>query len=175
MVKSRMQHCVTMFRQISIPCWSNTPIALAIITGDFNPTSTGFNVKDLTHANNIKQMVKFKTRDSGTLDWFLTNMPNLFDLSQLPKIGASDHFTILARPVTPSLKSRTNRKVWVRDMRESAWRPFGRWMLEKDWTNVLEAASCKEKFQLFSSELKGAIELLLPWRLLKSIVQIDPG
>ena len=157
MVKSRMQHCVTMFRQISIPCWSNTPIALAIITGDFNPKSTGFNVKDLTHANNIKQMVKFKTRDSGTLDWFLTNMPNLFDLSQLPKISASDHFTILARPVTPSLNSRTDRKVRVRDMRESAWRPFGRWMLEKDWTNVLEAASCKEKFQLFSSELKGLL------------------
>ena len=42
------------------------PNALAIITGDFNPTSTEFNVKDLTHANNIKQMVKFKTRDSGT-------------------------------------------------------------------------------------------------------------
>ena len=52
-------------------------------------------------------------------------------------------------------------------MRESAWRPFGRWMLEKDWTHVLEAASCKEKFQLFSSELKGAIELLLPWRTVK--------
>ena len=40
-------------------------------------------------------------------------------------------------------------------------------MLEKDWTHVLEAASCKEKFQLFSSELKGAIELLLPWRTVK--------
>ena len=106
-------------------------------------------------------MVEFKTRDSGTLDWFLTNMPNLFDLSQLPKIGASDHFTILARPVTPSLNSRTDRKVRVRDMRESAWRPFGRWTLEKDWTHVLEAASCKEKFQLFSSELEGAIKLLL--------------
>lgn len=62
------------------------PNALAIITGDFNPTSTGFDVKDLTHANNVKQMVKFKTRDSGTLDWFLTNMPNLFHLSQLPRL-----------------------------------------------------------------------------------------
>ena len=97
------------------------PNALAIITGDFNPTSTGFNMNDLTHTNNIKQMVKFKTRDSGTLDWFLTNMPNLFHLSQLPKIGTSDHFTILTRPVTRSLNSRTNRKVRVRDMRESAW------------------------------------------------------
>ena len=46
------------------------PNALVIITGDFNPTSTVFNVKDLTHANNIKKMVNFKTRDSGTLEWF---------------------------------------------------------------------------------------------------------
>ena len=75
--------------------------------------------------------------------------------------------TILARPVTPSLNSRTNRNVRVRDMRESAWRPFGRWMLEKDWALVLEAASCKEKSQPFSSELKGAIELSLPWRTVK--------
>ena len=27
--------------------------------------------------------------------------------------------------------------------------------------------SCKEKFQLFSTELKGAIDLLLPWRTVK--------
>ena len=162
MVKSRMQYCVTIYLARQTPqCTGNHHWRL-------NPTSTGFNVKDLTHANNIKQMVKFKTRDSGTLDWFLTNLPNLSDLSQLPKIGASDHFTILAKPVTPSLNSHTNRKVPVRDMRESAWRPFGRWLLEKDWTHVLEAASCKEKFQLFSSELKGAIELLLPWRTVKT-------
>lgn len=68
-----------------------------------NPTSTGFIVEDLNHGNDIKQMVKFKTRVTGTLDWFLTNMPKLFGLSQLPKISASDHFTILARPVTCSL------------------------------------------------------------------------
>ena len=43
------------------------PNALAIITGDFNPTSNGFNVKDLTHANNIKQMVKFKHQRLGDL------------------------------------------------------------------------------------------------------------
>ena len=131
------------------------PNALVIITGDFNPTSTGFNVNNLTHANNIKQMVKFKTRDSGTLEWFLTNMPKLIGLSQLPKVGATDHFTILARPVTSSLSSRTGRKVRIRDMRESAWRPFGRWMLEKDWSHVLAAVLCKEKFQLFSITMKN--------------------
>ena len=75
------------------------PNALALITGDFNPTSTGLKSKDLTKANHLKQLVIFKTRDSGILDWFLTNRLKLFELSQLPKIALSDHYTILAKPI----------------------------------------------------------------------------
>ena len=54
------------------------PNALVLITGDFNPTSTGLKSKDITQANHLKQLVTFKTRDSGILDWFLTNRPKLF-------------------------------------------------------------------------------------------------
>ena len=43
-----------------------------VIAGDFDPTSTGLKPRDLTQSNNLKQIVKFKTRDTGTLDWFLT-------------------------------------------------------------------------------------------------------
>ena len=74
--------------------------ALVVITGDFNSPSTGLKPKDLTQSNNLKQMVKFKTRDTRTLDWFLTNRPAIFQLSQLPKIARSDHFTILEKPIT---------------------------------------------------------------------------
>ena len=73
------------------------PNALIIVTGDFNPSSTGLKLKDLTHTNNLTQMVNFPTRDSGILDWFLTNRPDFFTLSQLPKIGRSDHYSVLAR------------------------------------------------------------------------------
>ena len=44
------------------------PNVLVVIAGDFNPTSTGLKPKDLTQSNNLKQIVKFKTRDTGTLD-----------------------------------------------------------------------------------------------------------
>ena len=41
------------------------PNALVVIGGDFNPLSTGLKPKDLTQSNNLKQIVKFKTRDTG--------------------------------------------------------------------------------------------------------------
>lgn len=72
------------------------PNALVVIAGDFNPRSTDLRPKDLTQSNNLKQIVKFKTRHTGTLDWFLTNRPAIFQLFQLPKIARNDQFTILA-------------------------------------------------------------------------------
>ncbi|KXJ18373.1 hypothetical protein AC249_AIPGENE28126 [Exaiptasia diaphana] len=74
------------------------PNAMIILTGEFNPTSTGFSHDSISRANHLKQLVKFFTRDSGVLDWLLTNRPNHFELQRLPKVGTSDHYTILAKP-----------------------------------------------------------------------------
>ena len=92
----------------------------------------------------------------------MTNMPELIDFLQLPKIGASDHFAILAKPTTFCLSSNNNTKVLVGDMRKSAWRPSGRWMVEKDWSHILATPSREEKQELFFSELQGAIDRGLP-------------
>ena len=46
------------------------PNALVVLTGDFNPTSTGFQAQYIAGVNSLKQLVSFKTRDTGTLDWF---------------------------------------------------------------------------------------------------------
>ena len=143
------------------------PNALIIVTGDFNPSSTGLKLKDLTHTNNLTQMVNFPTRDSGVLDWFFTNSPDFFTLSQLPKIGQSDHYSVLARSSVASTKTNYTRKIKTRDMRDSAWRPFGRWMIKKNWSNVYNAETCKEKFQAFMSNLHQAVDLYLPWRTTK--------
>ena len=143
------------------------PNALIIVTGDFNTSSTGLKLKDLTHTNNLTQIVNFPTRDSGILDWFLTNRPDSFTLSQLPKIGRSDHYSVLARSSVTSTKTNYTRKIKTRDMRDSAWRPFGRWMIEKNWSNVYNAETCEEKFQAFMSNLHQAVDLYLPWRTTK--------
>ena len=79
------------------------------LTGDFNPRSTGLKSKDLTQTNHLKQLVTFKTIDSGILDWFLTNRSRLFELSQLPKIASCDHFTILVKPLLGHKKNQVTK------------------------------------------------------------------
>ena len=110
--------------------------ALVIITGDFNHHTRGLKSKDVSQANHLKQLVTFKTRDSGTLDWFFTNRPKLFSVSQLPKVASSDHYTILARPMLSS-RHKPVIKIESRDMRDTAWRALGRWMTEKTGTRFL--------------------------------------
>ena len=58
------------------------PNAIIMLTGGFNHTSTGFKQKYITHVNNLEQLVTFKTRDSGILDWLFTNRPKLFGVTQ---------------------------------------------------------------------------------------------
>lgn len=84
--------------------------ALVLLTVNFNPTNTWFQAKYITHMHHPKELVAVKTRDSGTVDWFLTNKPKLFRVSQLPMVGSSDHYTILAKPVSaPTLKPIINK------------------------------------------------------------------
>ena len=47
--------------------------------------------------NNVKEMVNFKTRDLGTLDWFLTNKPQVSQLFQLSNVTTADHYLILEK------------------------------------------------------------------------------
>ena len=141
------------------------PNALIVITGDFNPNSTGLKQPYLTSPNNLKQLVTFNTRESHILDWFLTNRIKLFTIHQLPKIASSDHYTILAKPISINTNDKENKKVKRRDMKDSNWRAFGRWVTTKDWTAVLQKTTCEDKFQLFLSELKEGIDFYLPEKI----------
>ena len=125
------------------------PNALIMLTGDLHPTSTGFKQKYITHVNNPKQLVTFKTRHSGILDWLFTNSPTLFNVTQLPKIGTPDHYSILGKPVVGA-ETKLKSKSKVRDLRDSAWYALGRWITQKDWTSVFEVYTCRDKFNSFS-------------------------
>ena len=143
------------------------PNALVIITGDFNPKSTGFEAKFISQANHLKQLVTFNTRDSGILDWFFTNKPKLFTVSQLPKIASSDHYTILAKPASTPMRKLEVNKIKTRDLRDSAWRALGRWMTQKDWSPILTTPSCEGKFVRLMTELNTAIEIFLLRRVVR--------
>ena len=52
-------------------------------------------------------------------------------------------------------------------MRDRAWRTLGRWMTQKDWSSVLNATTCEEKFNKLMSELHFAIDKFLPQRTVR--------
>ena len=101
--------------------------------------------------------------DSGILDWLMTNRPSPFKVTQLPKIGSSDHFSILATPILGSIPLPV-RKTQVQDLRDSAWRVFGRWLTTKNWSHILSIDTCKEKCNTFIMELQNAVDTYLPWK-----------
>ena len=89
------------------------PDAAVIVTGDFNPTSTGFSESHLKRVSGLKQIVNFPTRQSSTLDWCLVSVRDLaYTCSQLPEIGSSDRNAILVKPyVHRSQKPNNGRKI----------------------------------------------------------------
>ena len=73
---------------------------LVCVTGDFNSTSTHISPSIFRQRCSLSQIIKVLTRDTGILDWFLTNNPKCWSPPcQLPKIS-----TVLIKPVTPAAK-----------------------------------------------------------------------
>ena len=125
------------------------PEALVCVTGDFNPTSANISPAVFKRLSGLIQIVKVLTRDTGTLDWCLTNSPKyLNDPKQLQKISRSDHYCVLVRQA-PSTQKGGKRTITKRDTRDSALRGFGRWTTSFSWDEVFSLERCEEKFDLF--------------------------
>ena len=95
---------------------SEHPECLICVVGDFKPNSTNISPAPFKRMCGLTQIVKVFTRDTGILDWCLTNSPKVFSSpKQLPKIGASDHYSVLVAPVIPS--SRPSKLTMLQDFR----------------------------------------------------------
>ena len=127
------------------------PEGLIFICGDFNPTRTRITELAVKRATGLSQIVKVNTRDSGTLDWCLTNHPKLMDCpKQLPKLGSTDHYTVLIQPPQSSSTSK-NTKIAVkrRDLRGSRTRDLGQWITQQTWDDEISTTLVNEKFYIF--------------------------
>ena len=145
------------------------PNAVVIVTGDFNPTSTGLDPKSICIPNHHKQLVTLYTRDTGILDWLFTNRPHLVDLQRLPKVAASDHYTILARStVTSPPKQDSIRRIKIRQCRASNWRDFGSWMTGKDWSEIFSAPSCAQNSRSYHRNLTPPWTIIFLGNLLRN-------
>ena len=129
------------------------PDGVIIISGDFNCPSTGLTERQVKHATGLAQVMKVLTRDSSILDWYFTNRPKLFfEPLQLPKIGRSDHFSILLESHSSQIESKTRTKViYEQDVRDSRLRDFGNWITRQDWSEILSLPSATKKCDKFYS------------------------
>ena len=126
--------------------WSSFhPECLVLVTGDFNPTSTNIAPTPFKRSCGLTQIINVLTRDSGILDWCLTNKPKaLCAPSQLPKLGSSDHYCVL---IKQGLRGKTTKQtITRRDTRASCIRAFGSWITTFSWDALFALDSCKDKF-----------------------------
>ena len=144
-------------------CFAKYPSALFCVVGDFNPNSTNVSPAIFKRMCGLRQIVKVQTRDTGTLDWFLTNSPKAFpDPLQLPKIGTSDHYSLLIYQDLKSVGRASKITTIRRDTRDSKLRGFGQWITSFSWQHLFSTESCTEKFAIFKDTMQDALDRYLP-------------
>ena len=95
---------------------STFPSCGLMLLGDFNR----LNVSRISSQFRLKQLVKFPTRGSHTLDLVLTNLGEYYSVpKKLPPFGLSDHFTILINPKSRPISGTDKNVVKIRDLRPS--------------------------------------------------------
>ena len=150
-------------------CLSRHPDALVMVTGDFNPISTGFDGKRLKRLSGLRQIINVPTRNDAILDWCLVNLKEQIILSQQrPPIGSSDHNAILVRPYVQLSTKRDNKNILKRDLPDSSLRSFGRWITTYDWKDVYETVDCDRKFNKFNEILSSMVNYFCPVKVRSS-------
>ena len=150
-------------------CLSRHPDALVMVTGDFNPISTGFDEKRLKRLSGLRQIINVPTRNDAILDWCLVNLKEQIFLSQQrPPIGSSDHNAILVRPYVQLSTKRDNKNILKRDLPDSSLRSFGRWITTYDWKDVYETVDCDRKFNKFNEILSSMVNYFCPVKVRSS-------
>ncbi|CAB3994355.1 RNA-directed DNA polymerase from mobile element jockey-like [Paramuricea clavata] len=139
------------------------PDGLVFVTGDFNPVSTLFDEKRLKRLSGLTQIINVPTRHNAILDWCLTNAKKVvFDVSQLPPIGSSDHNAILIKPHKDRLDNSCNKRVCKRDLRDSSIRHFGQTITSTDWTEIFEIPDPNMKYRRFNEVVSAMMDCFFP-------------
>ena len=134
-----------------------------MITGDFNPVSTGFSDKRIKQLTGLTQIINIVTRENSILDWCLTNQKCLdFKIIQLPPVGSSDHNSVLVKSCLPRVCQPTNNRVIKRDLRDSNVRLFGQWITRFNWSEVFKIDDCNLKFIKFNDIMSDKIDYYFP-------------
>ncbi len=129
-----------------------------MIAGDFNRNS----IDRVVRGNGLKQIVTIPTRGNATLDLFITNLNQYYEIpSGLPPLGKSDHCCVLIQPCYRAVPSKI-KKSTVRPIKDAGLRSFGTWIQDQDWTDVLAAPTVQEKTDVFYGMMDKAVDTHFP-------------
>ena len=121
---------------------------------------------DTSHINRqfkLKQLVKFRTRGTRTLDVILTNLSPFYDQPEkLPPFGLSDHFTIKVLPMIRSKRSDNIKILRTRDTSESNKMALGRVLSGIDWPCLHNLRTCDDKFSFLNDVLLVTMDIMMP-------------
>ena len=135
-----------------------------ILLGDFNK----LNITRLRSSYNLKQIVKFATRGSNTLDLILTNLSSFYAPPiRISLFGLSDHMSIEVKTKDRSqLPAVSKVKVKTRDLRPSARLAIRRYLELVDVPSLInQMPSCEGKVSLLESIVKIGLDFICPFRL----------
>ena len=83
----------------------NHPNGLVLVTGDFNPLSTGLDGKMIKRLAGLSQIIYVRTRGDAILDWCLTNVKkSFFEQVQLPHLERAIIIPSLFKHVFPGCR-----------------------------------------------------------------------
>ena len=134
---------------------------LFLIMGDLNDLKT----EEICDTCKLHQIVNVHTRNNATLDQILTNTNNEVynDPIQLTKIGGSDHFSVLYRPLFhKKVKAIKKETTTIRKFKESAIIEFGAWLVKFNWSVLLRITNVNKKIEYFMSIMWNMINKLFP-------------
>ena len=141
------------------------PNCAFLIGGDFNnlPIST------LMRQFRLKQLVKFPTRCSNTLDLILTKFPQYYGIpTKLPPFGLSDHFTVVVEPKFRQEKSKSTSHIMVRRKNSSSIRNLGIVLSSINWDIVFQDhSSSNQMSESFNDVVNLGLHTFMP---LKSVL-----
>ena len=133
-----------------------------ILTGDFNK----FPDRLITSCiPSLKQLVTFPTREKATLDKVYANIPfySKDSMFPLPKVGSSDHFSVLGKPTIPSTYSAGSKfTVQRRQMDNNHKAMFVHGLQAVDWTPLYHATNTVDKFEFFNDTMTSLINEHFP-------------
>ena len=176
---ARATACLNYLEEIVIEYKRRLKDPIIIITGDFNQWDIPSALEEF---RDIKETTAGPTRGQRTIDRTFTNLDSVVEaglLNPLQTDGAQEQIKESGHKVfymTAAVRRR-DRYRWLsysyRFNNADSRKLFGDWIVQKDWSELLQTLTSDAKAELYQKEINWAIESFFPLRTTKRR-SIDP-